>query len=393
MKEKSINELMEERKALLNRTREIIGKAKEEKRAVSNEEREEMEKNELRVKEINLEIESRNDVKPVKAAKAKAGRFSLVRAIRSALGDTPDEFTAEVMQRAAERHAKAGLESAGFVVPAFERRDGDVVVVNDLQATAATLGKETVPTETMALLEPLYANQVLSSFTLLTGLSSNISIPSMTAGAAGWADEIGDAQASGEKFASKGMKPKRLTCYCPISKQLLIQSNSNIEAIIRADIQKAVMDKLQSTILGDAAGTDNQPAGLFNGATAIASLSFAALVDVEKAVEDANVIATGYIINPTIKAIARVATKAQGQGGFLFDGGQLLGMPTAVTTASSGLLFGDLKEVIVGQWGDIDIVVDPYTRAGKGEILLTINTYWDAILRRSNAVVAKKVTA
>lgn len=384
---------MEERKALLTRTREIIGKAKEEKRAVSAEEREEMEKNELRVKEINLEIESRNDVKPVKAAKAKAGRFSLVRAIRSALGDTPDEFTAEVMQRAAERHAKAGLESAGFVVPAFERRDEPVVVVNDLQATAATLGKETVPTETMALLEPLYANQVLSSFTLLTGLSSNISIPSMTAGAAGWADEIGDAAASGEKFASKGMKPKRLTCYCPISKQLLIQSNSNIEAIIRADIQKAVMDKLQSTILGDAAGTDNQPAGLFNGATAIATLNFAALVDVEKAVEDANVIATGYIINPTIKAIARVATKAQGQGGFLFDGGQLLGMPTAVTTASSGLLFGDLKEVIVGQWGDIDIVVDPYTRAGKGEILLTINTYWDAILRRSNAVVAKKVTA
>lgn len=384
---------MEERKALLTRTREIIGKAKEEKRAVSAEEREEMEKNELRVKEINLEIESRNDVKPVKAAKAKAGRFSLVRAIRSALGDTPDEFTAEVMQRAAERHAKAGLESAGFVVPAFERRDEPVVVVNDLQATAATLGKETVPTETMALLEPLYANQVLSSFTLLTGLSSNISIPSMTAGAAGWADEIGDAAASGEKFASKGMKPKRLTCYCPISKQLLIQSNSNIEAIIRADIQKAVMDKLQSTILGDAAGTDNKPAGLFNGATAIASLNFAELVGVEKAVEDANVIATGYIINPTIKAIARVATKAQGQGGFLFDGGQLLGMPTAVTTASSGLLFGDLKEVIVGQWGDIDIVVDPYTRAGKGEILLTINTYWDAILRRSNAVVAKKVTA
>lgn len=384
---------MEERKALLTRTREIIGKAKEEKRAVSAEEREEMEKNELRVKEINLEIESRNDVKPVKAAKAKAGRFSLVRAIRSALGDTPDEFTAEVMQRAAERHAKAGLESAGFVVPAFERRDEPVVVVNDLQATAATLGKETVPTETMALLEPLYANQVLSSFTLLTGLSSNISIPSMTAGAAGWADEIGDAAASGEKFASKGMKPKRLTCYCPISKQLLIQSNSNIEAIIRADIQKAVMDKLQSTILGDAAGTDNKPAGLFNGATAIASLNFAELVGVEKTVEDANVIATGYIINPTIKAIARVATKAQGQGGFLFDGGQLLGMPTAVTTASSGLLFGDLKEVIVGQWGDIDIVVDPYTRAGKGEILLTINTYWDAILRRSNAVVAKKVTA
>ena len=384
---------MEERKALLTRTREIIGKAKEEKRAVSAEEREEMEKNELRVKEINLEIESRNDVKPVKAAKAKAGRFSLVRAIRSALGDTPDEFTAEVMQRAAERHAKAGLESAGFVVPAFERRDEPVVVVNDLQATAATLGKETVPTETMALLEPLYANQVLSSFTLLTGLSSNISIPSMTAGAAEWADEIGDAQESGQKFASKGMKPKRLTCYCPISKQLLIQSNSNIEAIIRADIQKAVMDKLQSTILGDAAGTDNKPAGLFNGATAIASLNFAELVGVEKTVEDANVIATGYIINPTIKAIARVATKAQGQGGFLFDGGQLLGMPTAVTTASSGLLFGDLKEVFVAQWGDIDIVVDPYTRAGKGEILLTINTYWDAILRRSNAVVAKKVTA
>ena len=380
---------MEERKALLTRSREIIGKAKEEKRAVSNEEREEMEKNELRVKEINLEIEDRNDQRPVN--KAKAGRFSLVRAIRSALGDTPDEFTAEVMQRAAERHAKAGLESAGFVVPAFERRDGEVV--NDLQATVATLGKETVPTETMALLEPLYANQVLSSFTLLTGLSSNISIPSMTAGAAGWADEIGDAQESGQKFASKGMKPKRLTCYCPISKQLLIQSNSNIEAIIRADIQKAVMDKLQSTILGDAAGTDNKPAGLFNGATAIASLDFAALVGVEKAVEDANVIATGYIINPAIKAIARVATKAQGQGGFLFDGGQLLGMPTAVTTASSGLLFGDLKEVIVGQWGDIDIVVDPYTRAGKGEILLTINTYWDAILRRSNAVVAKKVTA
>ena len=51
-----------------------------------------------------------------------------------------------------------------------------------------------------------------------------------------------------------------------------------------------------------------------------------------------------------------------------------------------GIAFGDFSELIIGQWGDLDITVDPYTKATDGEIRLVVNTFFDAMVRRDGAI-------
>lgn len=270
-------------------------------------------------------------------------------------------------------------------MPAFENREYTVT------GNKGANGGEDVPTVIEGLLTPLYDNQVLSNFTWMTGLSGDVKLPRIGANNCAWADEVAEASKTDSTIKAVTIKPKRLSTYVDISKQLLIQANSNIESVVRTDIQNALADKLQKTILGADAGTETQPAGIFNDAEAMTAVDYKNIIEIEETVEEANAVATGYIINPKVKATTRQVVKAQGQGGFLFDGGQLDGMPTAVTNAAKGIVYGNLKDYVIGQWGDIEIVVDPYTRATFGEIRLVINAYFDGANRRpdENTIVAK----
>ena len=285
-----------------------------------------------------------------------------------------------------EIRARIDNPSLGNItVPAFESRD--YTVTQDSGAK----GGETVETVVEGLLTPLYDNQVLGNFTWLTGLQGDVKIPAMAGNTVAWEGEITEADKSDSAITSVTLQPKRLSAYVDISKQLLLQSNANVEAVIRQDLINALNDKLQKTFLGNEQGSATKPAGLFYNASTVDAVSFANIVAIEQAAEEANVAPTGYIINPAIKADARQAVKAVGQGGFLFENGELDGMPTAVTNAAKGILYGNLKDFVIGQWGDVEVVVDQYTRATFGEIRLVINAYFDGKIRRADSIVAKAI--
>ena len=44
------------------------------------------------------------------------------------------------------------------------------------------------------------------------------------------------------------------------------------------------------------------------------------------------------------------------------------------------MIFGNWEELIIAQWGGIDLIVDPYTLKNKGMVELTVNSYWDIAL-------------
>lgn len=41
--------------------------------------------------------------------------------------------------------------------------------------------------------------------------------------------------------------------------------------------------------------------------------------------------------------------------------------------------------ISIGQWGALDLTVDPYTMAGEGQIKLIVNAYFDAGIRREES--------
>lgn len=224
----------------------------------------------------------------------------------------------------------------------------------------------------------------------MTGLVGNVSIPVYSGSNVGWAGEIAAAADGAGTFSEVTLEPKRITAYIDVSKQFLLQDSVSAEALIRADIVRAISNKLEETILGNAAGSTTQPKGLFNGATALADTSYKTMVELVKTLEEANVSGDlKYIVSPAAKAALKTTAKDAGSGLFVMEGNEIDGLPVLSTSACKGIVLGNFNDYVIGQWGGIDLTIDPYSQATNGKVRLIVNAYFDAKPRRAEAFVAK----
>ena len=240
--------------------------------------------------------------------------------------------------------------------------------------------------------------------TMLTGLKGDLKLPKLGATTAQWEGENDDAADGATAPTSVTMSPKRLSCYVDLSNKLLEQSSQDINALIQRDIVNAISQALQSTVLGGAAGSTTQPAGIFNGAGAAAALTFANIVDLETTVAAANSLADGacYIMHPKAYGKCKTTPKATNTGlGMIADGEMANGYNVLRTsgvytkdesgTPTYGVAFGNFAELFIGTWGNIAVTVDPYTQATKGVTRLVINAYVDAVVRNSSAIATTMI--
>lgn len=381
----------------------IVELAKAEKRELTAEEQEQYDaiktqvaeleqvKSELEAK-LNEEVEGKNDESKEdekENEERNMNTFSLLSAINKIVNNRQlDEKELEVVNRGIEIMRKSGQSYAGQIVMPIENRG--------ISAGTATKGQEVVAEDILDILPVLRDNDILSEFTWLTGLTGDVSIPTYSGSSAKWEGETtNDTTDAAGTFGEVKFSPKRLTATLAISKQFLIQDSAKAEEMLRKDIVNAITDKLQKTILGDGDGTTGVK-GLFNGvAIDTAAVKFADIVNLEATVEANNIGEGKYIVSPTAKATLRTTTKDSGSGKFVMDGGEIEGKEVLSTNAvnatagNKGVIYGDLKEYVVAQWGAIDLTVDPYSLAGAGQIKLVVNAYFDAKPRRTGALVAK----
>lgn len=155
----------------------------------------------------------------------------------------------------------------------------------------------------------------------------------------------------------------------------------------------AVAEKLDTTIFGSGAGDTNTPAGLFNGVTASGNLTSADYSDVlalEQAVEENNGSDYMFVVNPKVKFALKGTQVASGLA-MVYDNNEIDGYPaiSSNSVVTNGILCINPKMLVIGQWGGIDILVDPYTKAGDGQVRLVVNAYFDAKLRGDQ--IGKKI--
>ena len=228
----------------------------------------------------------------------------------------------------------------------------------------------------------------------MTGLVGNVSIPAYSGTNVGWAGEIAAASDGAGTFSEVTLEPKRITAYLDVSKQFLLQDSVSAEALLRNDIVRAISNKLEATILGDAAGSPTQPEGIFNGASEIADTSYTTMVGLIQTLEEANVNGEiKYIVSPAIKAKLKTTSKDSGSGLFVMENGEVDGIPVLSTSACKGIVVGNFEDYVIGQWGGIDLTIDPYSQATNGKVRLVVNAYFDAKPRRAEAFVAKTLEA
>lgn len=260
---------------------------------------------------------------------------------------------------------------------------------------------EIVETEFKGLLEPLYADSVISNLgiTIYNGLpAGDFKVSAMGKGAAAWADETGTAADSKNTFTHVTLQPKRISAQLSYSKQFLAQDTIGAEAAIRRDIYNALVAQIQSTMLSaDAAGT-NKPAGIFNGVTAKNITSYAELCDVEATVDDSNVKGERkYLMSNKAKAILRcmpkssLATELVLHGNDI-DGTQVIANSDVPTTQYA---YGDFSNIVMGTWGNVDLIIDPYTLAAENSVRIVVNAFvdWKKVRSTENVLVYGKVSA
>ena len=347
-----------------------------------------VEENKPEVQEETEPKENRNNINNTK--NIHMSNFSLIKAINDVVNNRNiNEDALNVIEMGATEMRKSGLSYSGQIQLPVEER-GDAVA-----ATVATDGKEIVATDKLNILSPLMGKSILAEAgaTFLTGLVGNISIPNYTGSTCGWKGELEAADNGKGTFGSVELSPKRLTAYIDISKQFLTQDSVGAEEMLRADIVNSLVAKLEQTIFGDAAGDTTKPAGIFNGAE-VAAPSYQGVCEAEAAVTDYSG-EKRFVMSPTAKSAFKQATISGTKSDLrlLLEDGEVDGYPVSDSSnvVAGGYAFGDFSELVVAQWGGIDIVVDPYTLATKNAIRLVINAYFDAKVRRDGAIKAYKI--
>ena len=313
--------------------------------------------------------------------------FRLLSAIRDIANNRNlDEVSKAVSAQGAEEMRKSGLSFGGQIQLPIESRT--ITVTNEHD--------DIIETDFTDILAPLRAKNVLveAGAKYLSNLVGDVQVPVMGKTNCGWAGEIAEAASGDPSFNHVTLSPKRLTAYIDLSKQFLAQDSLGAENMIREDIVKAINNKLEETILGNASGTATQPEGMFNAITATSVSGFSDIVALEAELEDANVYGEKvYLMSNKAKAALRAMAKSSKVTQLVYENGAVDGTKAINTSmiADKKYLYGDFSNLAVGQWGAIDLTVDPYTLARSGQVRLVVNAYFDAKILRPEAFVAGSI--
>lgn len=397
-KNKSVTELRDEMRQLDDRAKAIMDGFQAEGRMANSAEQKELGEIQAKRYRLNMEIDEAEAMERRKGTPyggAAKESFSLAKAIlNAATRSAQRDVEAEMFERAAKLHEGSGCSSLSghFALPMTEQRGLFTA------ATEAATGV-VIDEKKQEMLFPLQPYLTFSKLgvRMLTGLKGDIVWPSFSDVAVNWEGENTALKDAGGAF-SKGKKfsPIRIGAEAQISKQLLIQENIDVEAVIRRQIAMAIAQKLEKTAFSAEAISDNAPTGLFNGAvlSATGDMSWPNIVELETklATNNALVGSLGYALHPALRGKAKTKVKdASGAGGFVFDqlgaGDGFLNGYKAVTSTNIpatlddgnayGIVFGNWADYFLGQWGAIDFIVDPYTAGGQSIVKLYITGYYN----------------
>jgi HK97 family phage major capsid protein/HK97 family phage prohead protease len=342
----------------------------------------------------------------------EARSFSLTKLFR-ALSEPQDvaarkdaAFEFEVCSAAA-----AGRQTRGTLIPHDVLSVRGTNVISNVKATTGYTGdgKNTVATELLAgsFIDVLRNKAVLlQNATMLAGLVGNVDIPKQTSKtSASWIGEDDSAPATDVNFGLVSLRAKTLAARSAITRRLLNQSSLGIEALVRENLARDLALALDyAGFYGD--GLSNAPVGIkstagIGGVTfAGANPTFAELVGMETAVslQNADVDSMAYISNAGFRGYAKSTKKfSDASMNTIWEQGNTVNGYNALTTnqvATGDVFFGNFSDLLVGMWGGLEVMVDPYTGSDKGQLKIVVMQDVDFAVRRAQSfVLGVKATA
>lgn len=339
--------------------------------------------------------------------------YSIGRALRSMLVNKGRVEGLEGEVHEAMCGLKIGVEPEGVWVPpdammrvrARSYRHGK----RDLQVGVFAQGGALVPTILQVPIIEILRNRMVCErlgVQSLSGLAGNVAIPRQTGAATAYAvPESAALTKSTQALDQIPLSPHRVGAWNDYTRQLLLQSSTDVENFIRDDIMKVLAIKWDYLIL-QGAGANDEPMGIFN-TPGIGSVLFGATATWAKVLEfetdlgvaNADAGNMAYATTPAVrgawKAIPKIAASTfpiflwdKGDQGDGSSDGEVNGYRAAATNQilNNQVFFGNWEDCIgPAMWGGYDFIVNPYTLDTQGEVRVTCNTYGDVAVRHAQS--------
>jgi HK97 family phage major capsid protein len=279
-----------------------------------------------------------------------------------------------------------------------------------LDANTAANGLNTIFTEYVSLIELLRNKMMVRSLgaTVLSGLSETIAFPKQaSAGTATWvADNPGaDVADSNLTFAQITMTPKLLQSSTSFSRKLLLQSSVDVEALVRNDLMAIVARAIDLAAIAGT-GAANQPKGILNqvgigsvatGGTALTYASFV-LQETQVASANADIGTMAYLTTAGMRGKLKQVPKLANTIALpVWNDGEVNGYRAEVSNqvpivgsapALHSCLFGVWNQLLIGEWGALEVIVDPYRLKKQGMIEVTTFDTCDVNVRHPESFSA-----
>ena len=323
--------------------------------------------------------------------------YSVVRAINAAISGKWDEagLEREVSQ---EIERQTGRATSGFFMPHNLDMSRAAYAVG-----SATIGGNLVATNLLAssFIEVLRNNALIMNLgpTVLSGLVGNVAIPRQTSQTQTyWVTEASAITEAEALFDQVTLSPKQIGARSQYSRLALQQTTPDIEMIVRNDLARVMALGIDLAAI-NGSGTSGQPKGILNtsgiGSVAMgtngAALTNAStsgtsgldqLIQLERAVDVANALngSLRYLTNAKVlSAIKQLKTQYADYLWTANESDTTTGTPINVNgypmyrsnqvpsnlakgtgTNLSALLYGDFSQLIIGMWGALEILPNPY---------------------------------
>lgn len=265
------------------------------------------------------------------------------------------------------------------------------------------------------IVEPLWANTILQAIgqPLLTGLKGNYQWPVVEAFEATINDEgvaLGDSKIPLSKLIAR---PERVGIAVPITRETINETDGLIQTVATEYIPKAIAalinkvefstTKLKKYENGKETVNDaTNLVGPFVGAKSITYTgdvpSLKELLALKSVVLSKNIMpeSLAYVMTETTKGQLEATPKWQGSNQAIVDeNGKINGIPVFTTSyAKEGDVdFGAFKYAPMGLFGDMNIIVDPYSQARKNAIDFVLNVDFAITVLRQEAfaILTKKI--
>ena len=327
--------------------------------------------------------------------KEETKRFSVIRAINAMANPTDRKaqeaaaFEFECSQAAQREY---GQTAQGVMLPAEVLSNWSQ---RDLNASsdAGLIGQDFRGGDFIDVLRNNSA--VMPMATVLNGLSGDVKIPRKSAAstAAFISSEGGAAGESEMTIGSVTMSPKTLGAYTDCTRQLLIQSSLDVENLIRNDLAQSMAIAIDDGAL-EGSGSSGNPTGITNTSgintvslSSAAAPTWAEMVSMETAVRVDNALMgdLAYIVHPTNYGTLKTTEKATNTAQFVANNDEINGYKAIVSPqmTANNYVFGNFSDLLVGFFGGVDILVDPYSNSTSGTVRVVALQSMDSNVRHA----------